>query len=602
VALDESGRPDFSLLQERISAGRSGTPVPLVYQAFDLLYLDGRSLVDVPLEQRKKLLELVLRPTSRVRYATHIDTEGVAFFEAAKAQQLEGIVAKQRRSRYEPGRRTPAWLKIKARPEQELVVGGWTPGEGNAKDLGAVVVGVYEDERLRFSGKVGSGFTGRTRAELRAALDALEREAVVLDDPGADVISALDPSFRAQELSFVVAQIAGNVELAAAAECRSWPAQLLGRRPAGVTGTLSAVQERAGSHVARNSLWLRSSVRGAVGLALAVLVAELTGVQHSFWVVLGTLSVLRSNALSTGENVLRGLLGTAAGFFAGGLLVAAVGTNTTLLWILLPPAVLFAGLAPAAISFAAGQAAFTLTLLILFNILAPEGWEVGLVRIEDVALGSAVSLAVGALFWPRGAAGALGTALAAAYVDSANYLAGAVEFGTSRCDAATPDRPAPAAAGARAAAASRRLDDTFRTFLAERGAKRVPLADVTSLVTGVVALRLAGDAVLDLWQREDTPAGDYGRARAELLEGSRQMTGWYADLATSLAGRGAVPAPVAHDAPADGRLVEAVTRDLPGENGHANPTAVRMIWTGDHLDAARRLESSLAEAAALIRR
>ncbi len=176
VALDDDGRPDFSLLQERISAGRTGTPVPLVYQAFDLLFLDGRSLLDVPLEQRKKLLELVLRPNARVRYATHIDTEGVAFFEAAKAQRLEGVVAKQRRSRYDPGRRTPAWLKIKARPEQELVVGGWTPGEGNAKDLGAVVVGVYEDERLRFAGKVGSGFTARTRTELRAALGALETE------------------------------------------------------------------------------------------------------------------------------------------------------------------------------------------------------------------------------------------------------------------------------------------------------------------------------------------------------------------------------------------------------------------------------------------
>ncbi len=176
VALDDDGRPDFSLLQERISAGRAGQAVPLVYQAFDLLYLDGRSLVDVPLEQRKKLLELVLRPTARVRYATHIETEGVAFFEAAKAQALEGIVAKQRRSRYEVGRRSSAWLKIKARPEQELVVGGWTPGEGSARELGAVVVGVYEGDRLRFAGKVGSGFTGRTRTEVRAALEAIETD------------------------------------------------------------------------------------------------------------------------------------------------------------------------------------------------------------------------------------------------------------------------------------------------------------------------------------------------------------------------------------------------------------------------------------------
>ena len=167
VALDDRGHPDFSLLQERISEGRTGRPVPLVYQAFDLLYLDGRSLVDVPLESRKRLLELVIRPNARVQFARPIDTEGVAFFEAVKAQGLEGIVAKHRRSRYEPGRRSSTWLKVKARPEQELVVGGWTPGEGTAKDLGAVVVGVYEDERLRFAGKVGSGFDGRTRKELR---------------------------------------------------------------------------------------------------------------------------------------------------------------------------------------------------------------------------------------------------------------------------------------------------------------------------------------------------------------------------------------------------------------------------------------------------
>ena len=183
VALDERGHPDFSLLQERISEGRTGRPVPLVYQAFDLLYLDGRSLVDVPLESRKRLLELVIRPNSRVQFGKPIDTEGVAFFEAVKAQGLEGIVAKHRRSRYEPGRRTSTWLKIKARPEQELVVGGWTPGEGSAKELGAVVVGVYEGDKLRFAGKVGSGFDGRTRKELRGQLEALETDAPPFDPP-----------------------------------------------------------------------------------------------------------------------------------------------------------------------------------------------------------------------------------------------------------------------------------------------------------------------------------------------------------------------------------------------------------------------------------
>ncbi len=176
VALDDAGRPDFGLLQERIGAGDGDRSVPLVFQAFDLLYLDGRSLLEVPLEQRKRLLELVVRPTSRVQVAPAIETEGVAFFEAARDQALEGIVAKHRRSRYEPGKRVSTWLKIKARPEQELVVGGWTPGMGTAKELGAVVVGVYDGDRLQFAGKVGSGFNGRARTDLRTRLEALEMD------------------------------------------------------------------------------------------------------------------------------------------------------------------------------------------------------------------------------------------------------------------------------------------------------------------------------------------------------------------------------------------------------------------------------------------
>jgi bifunctional non-homologous end joining protein LigD len=112
-----------------------------------------------------------------VRFASHVETEGVAFHEAAGRMGVEGIVAKLRRSRYESGRRSTAWLKIKIRPEQELVVGGWTPGEGNARDLGAVAVGVYEGDTLRYAGKVGSGFKGRVRTELRRRLEELAVDA-----------------------------------------------------------------------------------------------------------------------------------------------------------------------------------------------------------------------------------------------------------------------------------------------------------------------------------------------------------------------------------------------------------------------------------------
>ncbi|HEX2626476.1 MAG TPA: DNA ligase D [Candidatus Limnocylindrales bacterium] len=184
VAIGEDGRPDFSLLQEATGGGSTR----FVYQAFDLLYLDGRSLLKVPLESRKQLLRSVLRAEDRrVRFADHVVGEGLAFLEAAKAQELEGMIAKHRRSIYEPGRRTRTWLKIKIRPEQELVVGGWTPGEGAAKELGAVVVGFYETEdgkkKLRFAGKVGSGFTAATRKKIRERLAPLEIGESPFDPP-----------------------------------------------------------------------------------------------------------------------------------------------------------------------------------------------------------------------------------------------------------------------------------------------------------------------------------------------------------------------------------------------------------------------------------
>lgn len=170
VALDERGRSDFGLLQERIAACRAGLPSGVVFQAFDLLHLDGRSMLAVPLEERKKLLRLVLRDDPRVRYSGHVVADGAAFLAAAEEHGLEGIVAKRRRSRYESGRRTGAWVKVKVRPEQELVVGGWTPQRDRPDELGAVVVGVHEAGRLRYAGKVGSGFTERGRAALREAL------------------------------------------------------------------------------------------------------------------------------------------------------------------------------------------------------------------------------------------------------------------------------------------------------------------------------------------------------------------------------------------------------------------------------------------------
>jgi len=174
IALDERGEPDFALLQARIKGrGAAAEPTPFVYDVFDLLHLDGRSLLDEPLDERRRLLAGVLRPDPRVRLSEHIVADGIAFFEAARARRLEGIMAKDRHSPYVPGARSMAWQKIKIRPEQELVVGGWVKGSGKAVDLGALLVGVYEAGALRYAGKIGAGFTNATRAELLAAVAPL---------------------------------------------------------------------------------------------------------------------------------------------------------------------------------------------------------------------------------------------------------------------------------------------------------------------------------------------------------------------------------------------------------------------------------------------
>ena len=167
VALDGRGEPDFALLQARIRQGAGG----FTYQAFDLLELDGETLLDRPLRERKSRLRSVLRDDPRVGYSGHVDGTGLAFFEAARVRGVEGIMAKDGRSPYLPGTRSTAWQKVKIRPEQELVVGGWAAGKAGLEGtLGALHVGVHEGAALRYAGKVGAGFTRATRAELLAAL------------------------------------------------------------------------------------------------------------------------------------------------------------------------------------------------------------------------------------------------------------------------------------------------------------------------------------------------------------------------------------------------------------------------------------------------
>jgi uncharacterized membrane protein YccC len=271
----------------------------------------------------------------------------------------------------------------------------------------------------------------------------------------------------------------------------------------------------AGGNASLRSVWFLNSARGAVALAAAVGVADVVHVQHGFWVVLGTLSVLRTSAASTGSTALRALVGTAAGFFIGAAFILAIGQDTEALWLALPVAILVAAYSPGTAPFAVGQAAFTVTVSLLYNILVPVGWKVGVLRIEDVAIGAGVSAVVGLLFWPRGASSIVADDLADALHEGGVYLVQATAW-------AVGSRPARPDAGIRAVNAGLRLDDALRGFLAEQGTKHVPKENVWRLVGGTLRLRLTAQSLSNL--PPPGPASDSGRLA--LVEEATRLAGW----------------------------------------------------------------------------
>jgi bifunctional non-homologous end joining protein LigD len=182
VALDETGRPSFERMQRRMhvtsesAIRRLRRDVPVVFAVFDLLWLDGHSLMSLPYRERRRLLEgLELKGPNWHTPAVHVG-EGTALREATRAQGLEGVVAKRLDSVYEPGVRTRRWLKIKNHLSQEFVVGGWLPGEGARTRLGALLVGVHGDDgRLTFAGRVGTGFSNAELERLQGLLESRRR-------------------------------------------------------------------------------------------------------------------------------------------------------------------------------------------------------------------------------------------------------------------------------------------------------------------------------------------------------------------------------------------------------------------------------------------
>jgi Fusaric acid resistance protein family len=427
---------------------------------------------------------------------------------------------------------------------------------------------------------IRTGLRALQAARTRAAGATLDRIGVA--DGEFPVTSARDPSFAARALGFAAQTVAEHVLQVRGGT--DWRAASL-RRWTEAAGELTRQQ------LDRRSAILRSAIRGAAGLAIAVGLSTGLELRQAFWVVLGSLSVLRSSALGTGLTAVRAVLGTALGVAIGGAVLAVVGTDPTLLWALLPVTILVAAIAPAALSVTAGQAAFTLVVIVLFTIIAPTGLDVGLVRIEDVALGCGVSVLVGALFWPRGAAVALGGALDDAYGAASDRVRAIVHTLTGR--------PAPIQLE-RALAARQRLDDAFRQFLAEPGPKRVPMDGVAALAGAATRLRLVADSLAELCARDlgGSLSPDLATAGAELRAVSDGVDLWYRTLGDLLAGRrSTVPSADPPDSQLPDDIVGHLRTGLHGADPAATRHALLLLWCAQHLDSLRRAEPDLVEAA-----
>jgi bifunctional non-homologous end joining protein LigD len=205
------GRPSFAALQQRMhvqndrQARGLASSVPVTYLVFDVLYLDGRSCVDLPYAERRELLAGLELRGPNWNISPSFDGDGAAVVETAHEQELEGVIAKRRSSRYIPGRRTADWLKITEVLTIEVLIGGWRPGEGRRSGtIGSLMLGVPTDAGLRYVGQVGTGFTDEALAALHDQLKPLVRKG----SPFANEVQ----KDRAKGATWLSAEVVGEVE------------------------------------------------------------------------------------------------------------------------------------------------------------------------------------------------------------------------------------------------------------------------------------------------------------------------------------------------------------------------------------------------------
>jgi uncharacterized membrane protein YccC len=392
-------------------------------------------------------------------------------------------------------------------------------------DAIADVVQGCADERRSAPPDVDALVAAR-RAQLDA-FDATERAAIAAHVPGTEVVAAIDAVFPVRVFSFTVLSMAIDAIVLTGRDAHV--DDTLGPFvPPRVESPLHRAVGVLGPHLAPGSVWFRNSARAGVALALSVLVAKVTDIQHAFWVVLATLTVLRSNVATTGSTVVSAVGGTVVGFVVASAAILAYGSNDLALWVTLPFAVFLGVYAPAAVSLAAGQAMFALLVVVIFNLMQPAGWETSAIRLEAVVVGAAVALAASLIMWPQGASAALRHEVAR-HVRAARHLTEIVYAALLGTD----DGKGIAAAREATLAARRRAEEALAAYAGERGAKRVSLPVWGTLVRTPVCMRTGDDAVTVLW-RARFSAGECPAVAALIEETVAKVSASFDELADRL--------------------------------------------------------------------
>ncbi|HEU5364771.1 MAG TPA: DNA ligase D [Hanamia sp.] len=186
VSVNEKGMADFSSLQN----WRSEADGTLIYYVFDILWYDGKDTTQLPLTERKEILKSILPESSNIKLSESFQTNGLEFFKLAQEMNLEGIMAKKSGSLYTQGLRSKDWLKIKTEKRQEVVIGGFTKNEGTNKKFSSLLVGVFTDNHLIYTGKIGTGFTDKVQKEMMEKFEPL----IIPDSPFANEPDVNQPS------------------------------------------------------------------------------------------------------------------------------------------------------------------------------------------------------------------------------------------------------------------------------------------------------------------------------------------------------------------------------------------------------------------------